>query len=382
MSEEKSSLQDLLSRLLPYVSGGIGLFRLCVFTVILYGLLIMTASWAIRNIQSEEGSEQTAFTKVSQFQELDRSYWDAFVSASICQNTTNCSPEQEPTLQPDDVLTNVELFKSLNRRLEATYTKMLEKEQAEVFTTEFKSSDLSSAEIAANPIYINSILSFKQGLKLLWASGLVLIFLLAGMSLIRNIEEQYETTGYYLKYVGGLLLVVLAVFSLLPQVYFSTFLRPGQELLSAGFQTNEGVGPTVMFLFDVLFVISFAGIVSQFGLEQLLQKTPEENMIHLRDGFPWGKAYALGMARSAERLTSMMPFLLTATLFANARMSRGDGIYKLVQEVFRVAEAPGQALQALILTTLIVVSLNTLGKRLMIAVQEMLYTIPASKEIR
>jgi hypothetical protein len=88
------------------------------------------------------------------------------------------------------------------------------------------------------------------------------------------------------------------------------------------------------------------------------------------------------MARSAERLTSMMPFLLTATLFANARMSRGEGIYKLVQEVFRVAEAPGQALQALILTTLIVVSLNTLGKRLMIAVQEMLYTIPASKEIR
>ena len=49
------------------------------------------------------------------------------------------------------------------------------------------------------------------------------------------------------------------------------------------------------------------------------------------------------MARSAERLTSMMPFFLTATLFANARMSRGEGIYKLVQEVFRVAEAPYRA---------------------------------------
>ena len=41
----------------------------------------------------------------------------------------------------------------------------LEKEQAGGFTTEFKSSDLSSAEVAANPIYANSILSFKQGFK-------------------------------------------------------------------------------------------------------------------------------------------------------------------------------------------------------------------------
>ena len=55
---------------------------------------------------------------------------------------------------------------------------MLEKEQVEVFTTEFKSSDPSSAEVVANPIYANSILSFKQGLKLLWSSGLVLVLLL------------------------------------------------------------------------------------------------------------------------------------------------------------------------------------------------------------
>ena len=86
---------------------------------------------------------------------------------------------------------------------------------------------------------------------------------------------------------------------------------------------------------------------------------------------------------SVERLTSMMPFLLTATLFANARMSRGEGIYQWFKRFFRVAEAPGvRPCKQLIDDTHCVVSLNTLGKRLMIAIQEMLYTIPVSKEIR
>jgi hypothetical protein len=183
MSEIKVP-KSLSGSVLAYISGGIALLRLVIITILLYGLLVMTASWAIRNIQSEEGSEETAFTKVAQFQEIDRSYWESFISASICQDATDCSPEFEPTLRKEAVGTNVKMFQSLNHRLEAYYAKMLEKEQAETFTTEFKSSDLSSAEVAANPIYINSLLSFKQGLKLLWASGLVLVLLLAVMSLI------------------------------------------------------------------------------------------------------------------------------------------------------------------------------------------------------
>lgn len=366
---------------LPLISGAIALVRLCAITLMLYGLLTLTASWVINNIQSKEGMDSNLFAEIIQFQEWDSSYWEAFVSISICQGKISCVDDNGSTINSKIVENDVKIFQKLNHDLELRYVKRLKKERGNILFTQLKSSNLSRAEIVDTEIYKNSVLSFKQGLRLLWASGLVMIFVLASMSVLRNIEEKYQI-GFYLKYVGLLFLMGFTLFSFLPMVYFSTFFRPGQELLDSGFLMNEGIGPILMFVFDILFVISFAGIISQFGVEQLFKKTPEENMIHLRDGFPWAKIFILGLARSAQRLTVMIPFLLTATLFANARMNRGEGIYKLVQEVFRISESPGQGLQALILTTMIVVSLNTLGKQFMIAVQDMFYTIPLNKDIR
>ena len=380
---QSTKSRSMLGSILPYLSGIIAVFRLLVMTFVLYGLLTVVASWAVRNIQSKEQVEATPFEKVTEFQKLDRFYWDAFVSVSLCApDQSDCTSKKSDSDNSDEmVLDDIESFKSINVALEERYQSMMTT-QTEVFPVEIKSSDDSREAVQQEKVYTYAILTFKRGLTLLWTSGLVLLIVMACMSVIRNTEEQYETLGYYLKYVGGVILVGLAVVTLLPKVYFSSYLRPGQEFLPLGFQMDDGIGPTVMFVFDILFVISFAGIVSQFGLEQLLKKTPEENMIHFRDGFPVAKVFALGMARSAERLTSMIPFLLTATLFANARVDKDEGINKLFEYVFRVSQDPGPALQALLITTVVVLSLNTLGKRLMITIQEVLYTIPASKEIR
>ena len=75
MSENMS--QRVYRAALAYISGGIASPTRCYHRIVVRSLVSDSLLY-YSNIQSEEGSEETAFTKVAQFQEIDRSYWEAF----------------------------------------------------------------------------------------------------------------------------------------------------------------------------------------------------------------------------------------------------------------------------------------------------------------
>jgi len=364
---DKPGMRPLWLQLLTVV---IATVRLVVITGVFYGLLTVVAFWSIQNIQPTQQSTSDGAQQILRLQELDRYYLQALVTHSLQNDKTDIGTK----------LSMIE-YRRLNSQLEKHYWQEIQDKQRSPFPVRVKKSNLSKTEIQDNLVYQSAILSFERGLSLLWISELVLLVLLALIATVRNVEERYSTMGSLLKWAVGFVVFGLGLFAILPQVYFSTYLRPGQELLPMGFDVKQGFGQGLMFVFDIAFVIGFAGIASQFGWRNLFQKTPEEEMIHLSERFPWYQVFTLGFVRSAGQLMNMMPFIVTAVLFANARMDRSEGVYKLVQEVFR-SDQPARSLQALIVTTVLVLFLNTLGKRLLVGVQEMLYTIPASKEIR
>ena len=65
------------------------------------------------------------------------------------------------------------------------------------------------------------------------------------VAFIRNQEEQNPSA-----YVGNLLFWLASpyvFFALLPEVYLSTFLRPGQEILPVDFQRKSSLGKGYIF---------------------------------------------------------------------------------------------------------------------------------------
>ena len=368
-----TEIKGLSSTQIRWFLAGIAIFRLFVFSLIAYCVLNLAGLYTSDFIQERANISEFSYrTTIQNKHELDAYYLRAYVSQSLQFVEAN---------QNGSIAEHIQQYNMWIEDQDKRLLKVIPTESP--FTIRFWKTQTPKnlSERKASNIYINVMLSFTRALQLLWTSQILMMVLFGIFAFVRTMGNWKPNVATFGKIFLGSVLLVVLWFSTLPEVYISTFLRPGQEILPE-FDWNSILGHYIQFFFDVIFVMGFAGIFSQIGVVQLVQKTPEENMVHLRGDISVLFSFLFGVGRSSILISPMIPFLLTATLFCNARESRTDGIYMLVKNIFDVQRYPIPATESLILIIVLIGLLAFLAQRLMKCVQEIVFTIPEERAIR
>ena len=225
--------------------------------------------------------------------------------------------------------------------------------------------------------------SYTQILGLLIVSQIALVLFVGCVGFLRAISIYPKNHYIFRGFVFAFSVLPIFIIASLPDPFISIGARPGFALLEF-FQINGYSGPEWFYgLWQIVFVVCFAGIGSQFAIDAVIKETPEENLNYYRGGSSakWN-AMRLSIARSSAKLEEWVPFFIIAVLFCRARLiSASDNISVLVDRATQIQD-PKMSLPALIMFIAVILVLTWIGRALFRFFQEALFPINLDSGVR
>ena len=225
--------------------------------------------------------------------------------------------------------------------------------------------------------------SYSQILQLLIVSQVCLVLFIGFISFLRSISIYPNNHYIFRGFVFSFSVFPIFIIASLPDPFISIGARPGFSLLEF-FQISGYEGPQWFYsVWQILFVVCFAGIGSQFAIDAIIKDNPEENLNYYRgeSSAKWN-AFRLSIARSSSQLEEWVPFFIIAVLFCRARLiGESDNISILVDRATQIQE-PTMSLSALLMFVAIILSLTWIGRSIFRFFQEALFSINLDSGVR
>lgn len=213
--------------------------------------------------------------------------------------------------------------------------------------------------------------SFMQALKLLVVAQVSLMCFLGVLGFLRSIsiypKDRYIVRGFVFTFS----VLPIFVIASLPDPFISRSARPGYSILELFQISGTDGAPLFYSIWQIVFIICFAGITSIFAIESVIKDTPEENLNYYRGGTSakWN-AMRLTITRSSAQLEEWVPFFVIAVLFCRARLTNvSDNISLFVSKATK-ADNPIISLPNLIMFIAIILMLTWICRALFRFFQE------------